>query len=148
MTPPAPQHPAPHRRSRGRALVAIAVLFGLFLMHGMSAGADAACANEPVTATASASGHLATSATATAVGAHNASDAASIERCCGDAMMGSCVPLGQRGAGALLAILLLALAWASGPRPAPADGLLSAARRARRTRTGIAPLALTGVCRT
>jgi hypothetical protein len=149
MNPSAPQHPAPLRRSRRLALVAITVLVGLFLMHGMSASADSACGNEPASATASASSHLPATPTVTVDGAHSASDAASIKRCaCTDAMAASCVPLSQRSTNTLLTALLLALAWVSTPRPSPTGGVLSAARRARRTSTGTTLLALTCICRT
>jgi hypothetical protein len=148
MTAPAPQPPTPNRRPGRRALVTVAVLLGLFLMHGMSASADTGCTGGVAPAAASASGPAA-SAGAPVNAAHSTPDVSPIERCACDPSMGaSCVPRSQRESGALLAALLLALAWVSIPRPGPANGVLPAARRARRAFSPTPPLMLTCVCRT
>ena len=133
-------------------MITVAVLLGLFLMHGMSAGADAGC-DGPYAQTASSSPALAATAMATALSTGSPTPAAShraaIERCACDASMGtSCVPLAQRGPGALLAALLLALAWVCIPRPGPSGSLTPGLRRERRTRSRAAVRALTCVSRT
>jgi len=149
MTTPVPQPPTPNRRPGWRALVTVGILLGLFLMHGMSASADAGCAGALAPAAASASAPVAATVGTAVSAAHSTSDAASIQRCACDPSMGaSCVPRSQRESGALLAALLLALAWVSIPRPGPAGGVLSAARRARRASGPTPLLALTCVCRT
>jgi len=149
MTAPVPQPPTPNRRPGWRALVTVGILLGLFLMHGMSASADTGCAGALAPAAASASAPVAASVGVTSGTAHSASDTPSIQSCACDPSMGaSCVPRSQRDAGALLAALLLALAWVSIPRPGPANDAPSAMRRARRTSGPTPLLALTCVCRT
>ena len=152
MTDQVSQHPAPWRRAWRRAVIVLAVLVGLFLMHGMSAGADAGCAGQ-YPQTASSSQALAVTTTtptlSTGSSALSASGATAIDRCVCDPSMGaSCVPLAQRGLGALLATLLLALAWVSIPRPGPPGGLSGTSLWARQTRPRAPVRALSCVSRT
>jgi hypothetical protein len=149
MTARALQPPPQQRRPGWRALVTVGILLGLFLMHGMSASADTGCAGALAPAAASANAPVAASVDVTSATAHSASDTPSLQGCACESSMGaSCVPRSQRDTGALLAAQLLALAWVSIPRPGPAGGVLSAARRARRTSGPTPLLALTCVCRT
>lgn len=152
MTDPVSQHPAPWWRAWRRAAIAVAVLLGLFLMHGMSASAGSEC-NGPYAQTALGSQALAATTTTPALSAGSptlsASGPTAIERCACDASMGtSCVPLAQRGPGALLALLLLALAWVSVPRPGPLRTLSSMLRRAGQARPRATVRTLTCVSRT
>lgn len=151
MTATAPRSPAPSRRPGWHALVAMALLFGLFLMHGMSASADSACDGRYAQAAAATQGHgAAASATQSGAGTtHRTPGSGSTEFCnCEHSMGASCVPLAQPGTGALLAALLLALAWVPVPRFGLLGGCVSAVRRALRNQRRKTFLALMCVCRT
>jgi len=134
----------------GRRVLVFAVLLGLFLMHGMSASADAACA-APTSAQMTA-GTVGQSAAPMQAGGEGVSASAvkiaSSEHCACDHAMASCTPLAGRDHGALLGALLLALAATPAPRSGSARLAPARAPRPDRRRTAAAVLDLACVSRT
>jgi hypothetical protein len=120
------------RRPIVRAVAVFAVLLGLFLMHGMSVGVDSARlgGSAPIAASlGERSGASALSASAGSGDTHAAPAVTQIEQCaCDDAMSASCIPHRSQSSAALLAALLLALAWASTSGAGPRGGPLRATR--------------------
>lgn len=151
MTGAIAQYPAPARPTRRRALLVFAVLLGLFLMHGMAASTDAACAAPaPAQITAGAADQ---SAASTQVPMERgvsdpAPSSSAADTCLCDHAMASCTPLTGRDTDALLGALLLALAAACALQGAAARPLATRARRTRRRGVPVAVLDLLCVSRT
>lgn len=139
------------RRLRTRAVPLFAVLFAILLLHGISGGVDLACERLNAPAAASALGQtVRTFAGTSAACASTVAVAAKVrDGCddCGAATDEMWFPLAGNGSDALLAALLLALAWVSVPRSGRSAGY-ARVRRAARIRDGSALLALTCVSRT
>ena len=134
----------------GRRVLVFAVLLGLFLMHGMSASADAACA-APTSAqiTAGSVGQSATPMQAADEGVSAAAaKIASDEHCACDHAMASCTPLAGRDHGVLLGALLLTLAATPALRSGSARSAPARAPRPDPRRRAAAVLDLACVSRT
>ena len=146
--------PVPRRHPYWRARVAIVVLAGLFLMHGIATSTGAVCDARDVSAVASiqqdsAAARATTSPSHARTAPPTQSHAASV--CgggeCGHGMAAACAALPRQGDGALLVASLLAPAFVFISAPSPANGHRAIPRGARQTRrTDL--LALTCLCTT
>jgi hypothetical protein len=141
--------PAPVRPAGCRALVVFAVLVGLFLMHGMSASADAACAVPAASMAASVAGESDVIHAAADAGASPGVERSSVaaQDCACDHEMVACTPLTGRDTTALLGALLLAFAVIPALPLGPSSVPDTRARRARVPRESAAVLDLACVSR-
>jgi len=132
----------------GRRVLVFAVLLGLFLMHGMSASADAACAIPASTQITASSVDQTAVPMQTAIdkGVSAGSDASTLsaDSCACDHAMSSCTPLAGRDHGALFGALLLALSVVPALPLGPSH--LAAARARRSSRGGAAAAVLDLAC--
>jgi hypothetical protein len=152
MADAAERFPAPTRRAGRRTLFVFAVLFGLFLMHGISASADAACADPPSTQVAAGtvgqSGPPVQTAAYKGVFADDAASTLTSDGCACKHTMASCTPLTGRDHGTLLGALLFALAAVPALQSESARRALARDSRSGRRRAAVAVLDLACVSRT
>jgi hypothetical protein len=133
-----------------RALVVVAVLFGLFLMHGVSATADADCGG--LAASPSGTGAVVGTAVMASAAESEATPPGGAvlgdQGCACDEDMAACTPLPARNSGVLLGALLLALGCIPALLSGPVGRVSTADRSVRRARVPISVLDLTCVSRT
>jgi hypothetical protein len=136
----------PVRRSRWRAALAVGVLLGLFMMHGLSAFTALVCADDGAPMAVPSVARVASGVVATVSG----SPAQMVLSAhCSDALDEMCVPLRPSASSTLLAALLLGLALLLVPLPGVAAFVRGqVARHGALLRAGPPVLLKVCVCRT